>query len=161
LEDFKALVLQAVSDMDPTISQQTLTFRVANVGKTQLSWRDGTWLGRDPESDMHFVADSSGVFKTRNVRRNILSRQSSFELLQSITATPWDPTGSKSETDAFILPLSKDDPQPLSEGASKEDLAAEEPLDDYIEPESPLPDDLVDLLVEGSATFFAITCSQA
>ena len=74
---------------------------------------------------------------------------------------PWDPTGSKSETDVFRLPLSKDDPQPLSEGASKEDLAAEEPLDDYIEPESPLPDDLVDLLVEGSATFFAITCSQA
>ena len=65
------------------------------------------------------------------------------------------------QTDAFILPLSKDDPQPLSEGASKEDLAAEEPLDDYIEPESPLPDDLVDLLVEGSATFFAVTCSQA
>jgi hypothetical protein len=103
---------------------------------------------------MHFVADSSGVFKTRGIRRNIPSRQSSLELLQSITATPWDPTGS-------ILPLSKDDPQPLSEGASKEDLAAEEPLDDYIEPESPLPDDLVDLLVEGSATFFAITCSQA
>ena len=113
---------------------ETLTFRVANVGKTQLSWRDGTWLGRDTESDMHFVADSSGVFKTRNIRRNILSRQSSFELLQSITATPWDPTGSKSETDAFILPLSKDDPQ------------------------SPLPDDLVDLLVEGSATFFVVTC---
>ena len=109
--------------------------------------------------------------------RNILSRQSSFELLQSITATrckasqphlgiPLVPR--VKQTDAFILPLSKDDPQPLSEGASKEDFAAEEPLDDYIEPESPLPDDLVDLPAAGSevallspTTFFAVTCSQA
>ena len=110
-------------------------FRVANVGKTQLSLGDGIWPGRDTESDMHFVADSSGVVKTRSIRQNIPSRQSSLELLQRITATPWDPTGSKRDADAFILPLSKDGPQPLSEGASKEDFAAEEPLDDYIEPE--------------------------
>ena len=105
---------------------------------------------------MHFVADSSGVFKTRGIRRNIPSRQSSLELLQSITATPWDPTGS-------ILPLSKDDPQPLSEGASKEDFAAEEPLDEHIEPESPL---LTGRLRERrstsvATTFSAVTCSQA
>ena len=123
---------------------ETLTLRVANVGKTQLSWRDGIWLGRDTESHMHCVAVSSGVFKTRSIRQNIPSRQSSLELLQSITATPWDPIGSKRETDAFILPISKDDPQPLSEGASKEDFVAEEPLDDYVEPGSPLPDDSVE-----------------
>jgi len=99
---------------------------------------------------MRFVADSSGVFKTRGIRRNIPSKQSSLELLQSITATPWGPTGSKSETDAFILPLSKDDPQPLSEGASKEDFAAQEPPDDDIELESPLPDGLADLPAAGS-----------
>ena len=93
---------------------ETLMFRVSNVGKTQLSWRDGIWLGRDTESDTHFVA----VFKTRSIRRNIPSNQSSLEFLQSITATPWDPTGCKSETDAFILPLSKDDPQPLSDRGS-------------------------------------------
>ena len=122
-------------------------FRVASVGKTQLSLGDGIWLGRNTESDMHFVADSSGVVKTRSIRQNIPSRQSSLELLQRITATPWDHTGSKGETDAFILPLCKDDPRPLSEGAS---FAAEEPVDDCIEPESPLPDDLVDWPVEGS-----------
>ena len=46
---------------------ETLTLRVANVGKTQLSWRDGIWLGRDTESHMHCVAVSSGVFKTPGV----------------------------------------------------------------------------------------------
>ena len=114
---------------------EALMFRVANVGKAQLSWRDGIWLGCDTESDMHSVPDSSGVFMTRSIRRHIPSRQSSLELLQSITATPWDPTGSKRDADAFILPLSKGGPQPWSEGASKEDFAAEEPVDDYIEPE--------------------------
>ena len=61
-----------------------------------------------------------------------------------------NPTGSKSETDAFILPLCKDDPRPLSEGASKEDFAAQEPPDDDIELESPLPDGLADLPAAGS-----------
>jgi hypothetical protein len=93
---------------------------------------------------MHFVADSSGVFKTRSIRRNIPSKQACLELLQSITATPWDPTGSKSETDAFILPLSKDGPQPLSKGPSKEDFVADQESDGY-EPESPLPNNFADL----------------
>ena len=107
----------------------------------------GTWLGPEMESDMHFAADSCGVFKSRSIRGNSPSKQSSLDAA-NITAIPWNPSGSKSETDAFIIPLSKDeddDPQPLSEGASKEDFPAEELLDDYIEPESPLPDDLVDL----------------
>ena len=98
---------------------------------------------------MHFVADSSGAFKTRSIRRNIPSKQSCLELLQSITATPWDPTGSKSETDAFIFPLSKDRSQPLSDGAPKEDLVADQELEGY-EPESPLPDDFADLPSQGS-----------
>jgi hypothetical protein len=60
-----------------------------------------------------------------------------------------NPTGSKSETDAFILPLSKDGPQPLSEGASKEDFVADQESDGY-EPESPLPNNFADLLSQGS-----------
>ena len=82
--------------------------------------------------------------KTRSIRRNIPSKQACLELLQSITATPWDPTGSKSETDAFILPLSKDAPQPLSKGPSKEDFVADQESDGY-EPESPLPNNFADL----------------
>ena len=98
---------------------KTIMFRVSNAGKSQLSWHEGIWLGRDTESDMHFVADSSGVFKSRSIRRNIPSQQAKLEFLQSIKSTPWDPSGSKRETDAFILPLSKDEQQ--SQGAQKED----------------------------------------
>ena len=55
--------------------------------------------------------------KTRSIRRNIPSQQAKLELLQSIKSTPWDPSGSKRETDAFILPLSKDEQQ--SQGSAK------------------------------------------
>ena len=112
---------------------ETIMFRVSNAGKSQLSWHEGIWLGRDTESDMHFVADSSGVFKTRSIRRNIPSQQAKLELLQSIKSTPWDPSGSKRETDAFILPLSKDEQQ--SQGAQKEDyepsIAPGDQLEDF------------------------------
>ena len=54
---------------------ETLMFRVANVGKTQLSWRDGIWLGRDTESDMHFAADLrpeafDGIFRPNKLAWN-------------------------------------------------------------------------------------------
>ena len=112
---------------------ETVMFRVANAGKGQLSWHEGIWLGRDTESDMHFVANASGVFKTRSIRRNIPSQQAKLELLQRIKSTPWDPSGSKRETDAFILPLSKDEQQ--SQGAQKEDyepsIASEDQPEDF------------------------------
>ena len=72
--------------------------------KGNLSWFHGIWLGKDTESDQHFVADATGVFKTRSVKRLPPSRQSDLTLLQSVKARPWDPTGTKAETDAFILP---------------------------------------------------------
>ena len=76
----------------------------------------GVWLGKDTESDQHFVADSSGVFKTRRVKRHPPSRQADLALLQSVTARPWDPTGSKAETDTFVFPQAK-----LSEEATAVD----------------------------------------
>ena len=59
------------------------------------------------ESDQHFVADGSGVVKTRSVKRHLPSRQADLALLQSVTAHPWDPTGSKAETDTFVFPGAK------------------------------------------------------
>eukprot|EP00439_Symbiodinium_sp_Y106_P043798 s1674_g5.t1 len=68
----------------------------------------GVWLGKDTESDQPFVAaDGSGVFKTRSVKRHLPSRQADLALLQSVTARPWDPTGSKAETDTFVFPQAK------------------------------------------------------
>ena len=44
----------------------------------KLSWFHGFWLGKDTESDQHFVADATGVFKTRSVKRLPPSKQSDF-----------------------------------------------------------------------------------
>ena len=70
----------------------------------KLSSFHGIWLGKDTESDQHFVADATGVFKTRSVKRLPPSKQSDLSLLQSVKVRPWDPPGTKAETDAFILP---------------------------------------------------------
>ena len=79
---------------------ETVLFR-REQHKGKLSWFHGIWLGKDTESDQHFVADATGVFKTRSVKRLPPSRQSDLSLLQSVKARPWDPTGTKAETDAL------------------------------------------------------------
>ena len=76
---------------------ETVLFR-REQHKGKLSWFHGIWLGKDTESDQHFVADATGVFKTRSVKRLPPSKQSDLSLLQSVKARPWDPTGSKAET---------------------------------------------------------------
>ena len=48
--------------------------------KGKVSWFSGIWLGKDTESDQHFVADASGVFKTRSVKRLPPSRQADLAL---------------------------------------------------------------------------------
>ena len=35
---------------------ETIMFRVSNAGKSQLSWHEGIWLGRDTESDMQLCS---------------------------------------------------------------------------------------------------------
>ena len=82
---------------------ETVLFR-REQHKGKLSRFHGIWLGTDTESDQHFVADATKVFKTRSVKRLPPSRQSDLSLVQSVKARPWDPTGTKAETDAFILP---------------------------------------------------------
>ena len=111
-------------------------FRVANVERTQLSWRDGSGLDaiRSPTCTLSLIPPafsrpgvSGGTFRQDSRAWNFCKASQPHLGIPLV-----------GETDAFILPLSKDDPQPLSEGASKEDFAAEEPLDEHIEPESPL-----------------------
>ena len=58
--------------------------------KGKLCWFHGIWPGMD--------------FKTRSVMHLPPSKQSDLSLLQSVKAKPWDRTGTKAETDAFILP---------------------------------------------------------
>ena len=103
------------------------------------------------ELDQHFVADASdsGVFKTRSVKHHPPSRQADLALLQSISARPWDPTGSKAETDTFVFPQAKRSEEATVQGPSNFDEQQEqqqstEPLapGDLQEVEDLLGDDL-------------------
>ena len=70
---------------------ETVLFRKSHTLKGRAAFVPGIWLGKDTESDQHFVADASGVFKTRSVKRHPPSRQADVALLQSIYARPGTP----------------------------------------------------------------------
>ena len=50
--------------------------------KADPSWVPGLWLGRDTSADMHVVGTTSGVFKTRSIRRLPVSEQVDKQLLK-------------------------------------------------------------------------------
>ena len=100
---------------------ETCAFRKPGMAKAQAQLHHGIWLGMCTESGMHFCADVSCVYKTRTVRRLSPSMQTDVALLKSIRARPWDNSGSKIETDSFILPSIPAVPGLASEGANLPD----------------------------------------
>ena len=78
--------------------------KIGKFPKAVPAWEEGLWLGRDTKSNQHFVATPHGVFKTRSLRRRPPSEQIHKALLESLKATPWDPKGSREETDNFVFP---------------------------------------------------------
>ena len=106
---------------------ETVLFRKPHTVKGQPAFIPGIWLGKDTESDQHFCADGSGVFKARTVKRFPPSKQCDLLLLQAVKARPWDPLGAKHETDSFVFPTSRSEeankpPSPLSQPLSQSDL---------------------------------------
>ena len=78
--------------------------KVGKFAKSLPAWEEGLWLGRDTESNQHFVATSQGVHKTRSLRRRLPSEQVQKDLLESHWAKPWDLKGSREETDHLVFP---------------------------------------------------------
>ena len=72
--------------------------------KADPSWVPGLWLGRDTSADMHIVGTTSGVFKTRSIRRLPVSEQVDKQLLKDFQAKPWGPKGRGEDTDVLVLP---------------------------------------------------------
>ena len=132
---------------------ETVLFRKPHTLKGRAAFVPGIWLGKDTESDQHFVADASGVFKTCSVKRHPPSRQADVALLQSISARPWDPTGSKAETDTFVFPAKRSEEatalDPSNFGEEQQQQASE-PLapGDLQEVEQLLGDDFDDAAAE-------------
>ena len=72
--------------------------------KADPSWVPGLWLGRDASADMHVVGTTSGVVKTRSIRRLPVSEQVDKQVLKDFQAKPWDPKGRGEDTDVLVLP---------------------------------------------------------
>ena len=72
------------------------------------SWVPGLWLGRDTSADVHIVGTTSGVFKTRSIRRLPISEQVDKQLLKDFQAKPWDPKGRGEDSDVLVLPPSQE-----------------------------------------------------
>ena len=77
-----------------------------------------------------------------------------FALLQSISARPWDPTGSKAETDTFVFPAKRSEEaialDPSNFGEEQQQQQVSEPLapGDLQEVEQLLEDDFDDAAAE-------------
>ena len=76
--------------------------------KADPSWVPGLWLGRDTSADMHIVGTTSGVFKTRSIRRLPVSEQVDKQLLKDFQAKPRGPKGRGEDTGVLVLPPSQE-----------------------------------------------------
>ena len=72
--------------------------------KTTTQWDYGIWFGRCTQSDEHFVATDTNVYRTRSIRRQPLADKYKKELLATIDSTPWATRGvGKAATDDFVI----------------------------------------------------------
>ena len=72
--------------------------------EADLSCVPGLWLGKETSADMTVVGTTSGMFKTRSIRRLPVSEQVDKNLLKDFQAKLWDPKGRGEETDVLVLP---------------------------------------------------------
>ncbi|CAK9020327.1 unnamed protein product [Durusdinium trenchii] len=72
--------------------------------KAEPSWVQAIWLGRDTSADMRLIGTTSGVLKTRSIRRLPVSEQVDQRMAEDFKASPWDPKGRGEDTDVLILP---------------------------------------------------------
>ena len=72
--------------------------------KAEPSWVQAIWLGRDASADMHLIGATSGVLKTRSIRRLPVSEQVDQRMAEDFKASAWDPKGRGEDTDVLILP---------------------------------------------------------
>ena len=81
------------------------------------------------------MATAQGVHKTRSLRRRPPSEQVQKALLESLRAKPWDPKGSREETNHFVFPPlgpreASQGVQPLDEDGSQLPTVEEDPAEE-------------------------------
>ena len=84
----------------------------ARQAKLDPKWQDGAFIGIRDRSDWMLIMTTSGVYKTRNVRRRPESERWDFEFLMTLKGTPWNPNPAAGEMAADALPADTAVPMP-------------------------------------------------
>ena len=80
--------------------------------KLDPKWQDGAFIGIRDRSDEMLIMTTSGVYKTRNVRRRPELERWGFEFLMTLKGTPWNPNPAAGEMAADALPAGMAVPMP-------------------------------------------------
>ena len=76
----------------------------ARQAKLDPKWQDGAFIGIRDRSDEMMIMTTSGMYKTRNVRRRPELERWDFEFLMTLKGTPWNPNPAAGEMAADALP---------------------------------------------------------
>ena len=93
----------------------------ARQAKLDPKWQDATFIGIRDRSDEMLIMTTSGVYKTRNVRRRPELERWDFEFLMTLKGTPWNPNPAAGEMAAGALPADMAVPMPASTSTSSSD----------------------------------------
>ena len=84
----------------------------ARQAKLDPKWQDGAFIGIRDRSDEMLIMTTSGVYKTRNVRRHPELERWDFEFLMTLKGTPWNHNPAAGEMAADALPADMAVPMP-------------------------------------------------
>ena len=96
----------------------------ARQAKSDPKWQDGAFIGIRDRSDEMLIMTTSGVYKTRNVRRRPELERWDFEFLMTLKGTPWNPNPAAGEMAADALPADMAVPMPAPAPVSQIVVAA-------------------------------------
>ena len=74
----------------------------AKLGKAELRWTDGVYLGIRLTSGEKLVGNGQGVFKVRSIRRKLEAERWDVDQINAVTSFPWKPYEG-SEDDRILL----------------------------------------------------------
>eukprot|EP00971_Amphidinium_carterae_P238789 4740254-Amphidinium_carterae.1 len=68
-------------------------FRQAKVGKADLRFQKGLFVGKSYDGDEWMMLTPSGMFTSRTLKRLPLESQCDAQLVLAVKGTPWEPEG--------------------------------------------------------------------
>lgn len=89
----------------------------AKLGKAELRWTDGMYLGVRLTSGEKLVANGQGVFKVRSIRRRLEAERWDVDHINAVNSFPWKPYEGSEDDRILIRPPIATVPKNLTEEA--------------------------------------------